>query len=105
MVAVALLAWSAALSCHAFGARLTPKIMPPLSRLVFDECEGLLGTRTDQSSSTDRYANMDVQSFLYHLEHFPGVRGTIVIVTFEERGARGGQCNECFCLSFGGGGA
>ncbi|XP_065889621.1 uncharacterized protein [Dysidea avara] len=41
--------------------------------LVFDEAEGLFGTRTDMSTSTDRYANVDVGVLLYHIERFPGI--------------------------------
>jgi len=41
--------------------------------LVFDEAEGLFGTRTSNSTSTDRYANVDVGLLLYHMEHFNGV--------------------------------
>ncbi|XP_019854420.1 PREDICTED: uncharacterized protein LOC105313451 [Amphimedon queenslandica] len=41
--------------------------------LVFDECEGLFGQRTDMSTSTDRYANVDVGVLLYHIERFPGI--------------------------------
>jgi SpoVK/Ycf46/Vps4 family AAA+-type ATPase len=41
--------------------------------LVFDEAEGLFGQRTAMTSSTDRYANVDVGVLLYHIEHFPGI--------------------------------
>jgi len=42
--------------------------------LVFDEAEGLFGQRTTSgSSSTDRYANVDVGLLLYHMEHYTGV--------------------------------
>ena len=41
--------------------------------LVFDEAEGLFGTRTEQSSSTDRYANIDVGLMLYEIERFKGI--------------------------------
>jgi len=41
--------------------------------LVFDEAEGLFGTRTAMSTSTDRYANVDVGVLLYHIERFPGI--------------------------------
>jgi SpoVK/Ycf46/Vps4 family AAA+-type ATPase len=41
--------------------------------LVFDEAEGLFGSRTTMSTSTDRYANVDVGVLLYHIERFPGI--------------------------------
>eukprot|EP00731_Ephydatia_muelleri_P032086 Em0023g593a len=41
--------------------------------LVFDEAEGLFGSRTEMSTSTDRYANVDVGVLLYHIERFPGI--------------------------------
>eukprot|EP01137_Pigoraptor_chileana_P029176 Opistho-2@14032 len=42
--------------------------------LVFDEAEGLFSARTkDNSSSTDRYANVDTGLLLYHMERFPGI--------------------------------
>jgi SpoVK/Ycf46/Vps4 family AAA+-type ATPase len=41
--------------------------------LVFDEAEGLFGSRTDMSTSTDRYANVDVGVLLYHIERYPGI--------------------------------
>ncbi|KJE90794.1 hypothetical protein CAOG_02039 [Capsaspora owczarzaki ATCC 30864] len=42
--------------------------------LVFDDAEGLFGSRTESTkSSTDRYANMDTSILLYHMERFPGV--------------------------------
>jgi len=42
--------------------------------LVFDEAEGLFGSRSQSSSSsTDRYANVDVSLLLYHMERYPGV--------------------------------
>ncbi|KAJ5071330.1 atpase [Anaeramoeba ignava] len=44
------------------------------SVLVFDEAEGLFGTRhSAQKSSTDRYANIDVGLLLYHMEKFNGI--------------------------------
>jgi len=47
--------------------------------LVFDEAEGLFGKRsTDQSTSTDRYSNMDVGLLLYHIERFPGI---VILIT------------------------
>jgi SpoVK/Ycf46/Vps4 family AAA+-type ATPase len=42
------------------------------SVLVFDEAEGLFGRRTSTSSSSDRYANIDVGVLLYHMERHPG---------------------------------
>jgi len=42
--------------------------------LVFDEAEGLFGARSSSSSSsTDRYAHVDVGLLLYHMERYPGV--------------------------------
>lgn len=42
--------------------------------IVFDEAEGLFGSRhATQSSSTDRYANMDTGLLLYHIENFDGI--------------------------------
>jgi len=41
--------------------------------LVFEEAEGLFGTRTDVADATDRYANLDIGLLLYHLERFPGI--------------------------------
>jgi len=41
--------------------------------LVFDEAEGLFSHRTQTSTSTDRYANIDVGLLLYHIERYPGV--------------------------------
>ena len=41
--------------------------------LLFDDCDGLFGTRTTVGSSTDRYANVDVGVLLYHIEKFPGI--------------------------------
>ncbi|GFR47899.1 hypothetical protein Agub_g9646, partial [Astrephomene gubernaculifera] len=47
--------------------------------LVFDEAEGLFGSRpSDVSSATDRYAAMDVGVLLYHLEVHPGI---VVLIT------------------------
>ncbi|GLC47982.1 hypothetical protein PLESTB_000046300 [Pleodorina starrii] len=47
--------------------------------LVFDEAEGLFGTRpTDMASASDRYAAMDVGVLLYHLETHPGI---VVLIT------------------------
>ncbi|KAI6657958.1 hypothetical protein LOD99_15675 [Oopsacas minuta] len=41
--------------------------------LLFDDCDGLFGSRTSMGSSTDRYANVDVGVLLYHIERFPGI--------------------------------
>jgi len=41
--------------------------------LVFEEAEGLFASRTTVSSSSDRYANMDVGLLLHHMERYPGV--------------------------------
>eukprot|EP00800_Vazella_pourtalesii_P010699 TRINITY_DN2610_c0_g4_i1.p1 TRINITY_DN2610_c0_g4~~TRINITY_DN2610_c0_g4_i1.p1 ORF type:complete len:970 (-),score=246.43 TRINITY_DN2610_c0_g4_i1:85-2994(-) len=41
--------------------------------LLFDDCDGLFGSRTNMGSSTDRYANVDVGVLLYHIERFPGI--------------------------------
>ncbi|XP_064405407.1 uncharacterized protein LOC135350521 [Halichondria panicea] len=41
--------------------------------LVFDEAEGLFGQRTEMSTSTDRYANVDVGVLLYHIERYTGI--------------------------------
>lgn len=41
--------------------------------LLFDEADGLFMTRTGVSSSTDRYANLDVTILLGEMEQFPGV--------------------------------
>ncbi|GIM08475.1 hypothetical protein Vretimale_12482, partial [Volvox reticuliferus] len=47
--------------------------------LVFDEAEGLFGTRpTEMGSASDRYAAMDVGVLLYHLETHPGI---VVLIT------------------------
>jgi len=41
--------------------------------LVFDEAEGLFAERTNGGSATDRYANIDVNLLLHHMERFPGM--------------------------------
>eukprot|EP01012_Entosiphon_sulcatum_P036076 TRINITY_DN4590_c0_g2_i1.p1 TRINITY_DN4590_c0_g2~~TRINITY_DN4590_c0_g2_i1.p1 ORF type:complete len:1023 (-),score=187.66 TRINITY_DN4590_c0_g2_i1:6-3074(-) len=41
--------------------------------LLFDEAEGLFGSRHVGSGSTSRYANVDVGVLLYLMERFPGV--------------------------------
>ena len=41
--------------------------------LLFDDCDGLFGSRTSMGSSTDRYANVDVGVLLYHIDRFPGI--------------------------------
>ncbi|MES1907491.1 MAG: hypothetical protein MHM6MM_000601 [Cercozoa sp. M6MM] len=41
--------------------------------LVFDEAEGLFSSRTATTTSTDRYANIDIATLLYHVERYPGV--------------------------------
>ena len=41
--------------------------------LLFDDCDGLFGTRTSVGTSTDRYANVDVGVLLYHIDKFPGI--------------------------------
>jgi len=47
--------------------------------LVFDDAEGLFGSRSENSSSTaDRYANVDISLLLYHIEKFTGV---VILIT------------------------
>jgi len=46
--------------------------------LVFDEADSVFGSRTAVSSSTDKYANVDVSLLLYHMEHF---RGVVILCT------------------------
>ncbi|KAG2434073.1 hypothetical protein HXX76_007801 [Chlamydomonas incerta] len=47
--------------------------------LVFDEAEGLFGSRpTEMGSASDRYAAMDVGVLLFHLETHPGI---VVLIT------------------------
>jgi SpoVK/Ycf46/Vps4 family AAA+-type ATPase len=41
--------------------------------LVMDEADALLAGRTSVASSTDRYANLDVNTLLQELENYPGV--------------------------------
>lgn len=41
--------------------------------LLFDEADSLFGRRTEVSSSTDRYANLEVNFLLQRLEQFTGV--------------------------------
>ncbi|MCR4317406.1 MAG: ATP-binding protein [Planctomycetes bacterium] len=41
--------------------------------LVFDEADALFAGRTSVSTSTDRYANLDVSVLLREMEHFPGI--------------------------------
>jgi SpoVK/Ycf46/Vps4 family AAA+-type ATPase len=41
--------------------------------LLFDEADSLFGKRTEVKSSTDRYANMEVNYLLQRLEQFQGV--------------------------------
>lgn len=41
--------------------------------LLFDEADSLFGKRTDVQSSTDRYANLEVNYLLQRLEDFDGV--------------------------------
>eukprot|EP01117_Protostelium_nocturnum_P002988 TRINITY_DN13919_c0_g1_i1.p1 TRINITY_DN13919_c0_g1~~TRINITY_DN13919_c0_g1_i1.p1 ORF type:complete len:1057 (+),score=459.92 TRINITY_DN13919_c0_g1_i1:75-3245(+) len=41
--------------------------------LFFDEADAVFGKRTAVSSSTDRYANVDTGSLLYHIEHYKGI--------------------------------
>lgn len=41
--------------------------------LLFDEADSLFGKRTDVKSSTDRYANMEVNYLLQRIEQFQGV--------------------------------
>jgi len=46
--------------------------------LVFDEADTVFGSRTSVSSSSDKYANVDVSLLLYHMEHF---RGVVILCT------------------------
>ena len=41
--------------------------------LFFDEADALFGTRTQTSSSNDRYANQEISYLLQRIEDFPGV--------------------------------
>ena len=41
--------------------------------LLFDEADSLFGKRTEVSSSTDRYANLEVNFLLQQVEEHPGV--------------------------------
>ena len=41
--------------------------------LFFDEADSLFGKRTEVKSSTDRYANLEVNYLLQRIEHFRGV--------------------------------
>eukprot|EP01006_Ploeotia_vitrea_P015669 TRINITY_DN4565_c0_g1_i1.p1 TRINITY_DN4565_c0_g1~~TRINITY_DN4565_c0_g1_i1.p1 ORF type:complete len:430 (+),score=64.43 TRINITY_DN4565_c0_g1_i1:194-1291(+) len=49
--------------------------------LVFDEAEGLFGSRTSGDSTTDRYANCDTGNLLWQMEHFPGI---VILITNKE---------------------
>lgn len=40
---------------------------------VFDEAEGLFAGRSAGNGATDRYANVDVNILLHHMERFPGM--------------------------------
>jgi SpoVK/Ycf46/Vps4 family AAA+-type ATPase len=40
--------------------------------LFFDEADALFGTRTQTSSSHDRYANQEISYLLQRVEDFPG---------------------------------
>lgn len=41
--------------------------------LLFDDCDGLFGQRTNVTTATDRYSNVDVGVLLYHIEKFSGI--------------------------------
>lgn len=41
--------------------------------LLFDEADSLFGKRTEVKTSTDRYANLEVNYLLQRIEHFGGV--------------------------------
>lgn len=43
------------------------------SMLLFDEADSLFGSRTEQKSSNDRYANMEVNVLLQEIERYDGV--------------------------------
>jgi len=50
--------------------------------LLFDEADSLFGKRTEVKSSTDRYANLEVNYLLQHLEAFTGI---CILTTNHER--------------------
>jgi len=53
--------------------QLFAQAIPERTMLLFDEADSLFGTRVKVSSSTDRYANMAINTLLQLIERYPGV--------------------------------
>ncbi|MFO0745111.1 MAG: ATP-binding protein [Myxococcota bacterium] len=53
--------------------QLFARVVPERTLLLFDEADSLFGTRVKVSSSTDRYANMAINTLLQLIERYAGV--------------------------------
>ena len=53
--------------------RVFARIVPERTLLLFDEADSLFGSRVKVSTSTDRYANMAINTLLQLIERYPGV--------------------------------
>ena len=63
--------------------RLFEQIIPERTLLLFDEADSLFGSRVKVNTSSDRYANMAVNTLLQLIERYPGV--VILTTNLKER--------------------